>query len=378
MRIGSLFTGYGGLDMAVQQTLGGEVAWYSEIEPAACKVLAAHYPGVPNLGDITAVDWATVPPVDILTGGYPCQPFSHAGQRKGKNDERHLWPYVCAAIDALRPSLVVPENVRGHLTLGFGDVLADLSRVGYDATWGVVRASDAGAPHGRARIFIAAYPDSTGLEGHSGAAGAASTGRHRHPESSPVGPPADADSIGHERAGEARHGWTGPEDDRQSAADADRDGHGRELHARGVGSLEGSEEGDPSERQRARRESDSGSDIAPADAEGGRRGAGQGSAAASGGHEFSGIGDSRGMDWGKYEPAIRRWERLTRPAPDPTIPGANGRPRLSPRFVEWLMGLDDGHITGHGLRPAQELKMLGNGVVPQQAALALQMLGVAA
>lgn len=83
MRIGSLFSGYGGLDMAVMDTLGGSLAWYSEIEPAACTILAAHYPGVPNLGDITTVDWATVPPVDVLTGGYPCQPFSHAGQRKG-------------------------------------------------------------------------------------------------------------------------------------------------------------------------------------------------------------------------------------------------------------------------------------------------------
>jgi len=81
LRIGSLFSGYGGLDIAVQSVLGGEVAWVSDIEPASVQVLAAHHPGVPNLGDITAVDWATVPPIDILTGGYPCQPFSHAGQR---------------------------------------------------------------------------------------------------------------------------------------------------------------------------------------------------------------------------------------------------------------------------------------------------------
>lgn len=158
MRIGSLFSGYGGLDIAVQAEIGGEIAWYSEIEPASCRVLEALHPGIPNLGDITKVDWADIPPIDILTGGYPCQPFSQAGQRKGQNDERHLYPYVSAAIDALRPALVVLENVRGHLTLGFGDVIADLSRMGYDARWGVVRASDAGAPHGRARIFITAHP----------------------------------------------------------------------------------------------------------------------------------------------------------------------------------------------------------------------------
>ena len=85
MKIGSLFSGYGGLDMAID----GELVWYSEIEPAACKVMAANHPGIPNLGDITKIDWDTVPPVDILTGGYPCQPFSMAGLRKGTNDERH-------------------------------------------------------------------------------------------------------------------------------------------------------------------------------------------------------------------------------------------------------------------------------------------------
>jgi DNA (cytosine-5)-methyltransferase 1 len=152
MRVGSLFTGYGGLDMAV----GGDLAWYAEIEPAACKVLAAHYPGVPNLGDITAVDWSQVEPVDVITGGYPCQPFSNAGKRKGADDERHLWPYVRDAIGAIRPRWAVLENVRGHLSLGFADVLADLADLGASARWGVVRAADAGAPHNRARLFIVA------------------------------------------------------------------------------------------------------------------------------------------------------------------------------------------------------------------------------
>lgn len=155
IRVGSLFTGYGGLDMAV----GGELAWYAEIEKAACQVLATHHPNVPNLGDITTIDWSTVEPVDILTGGYPCQPFSHAGLRKGKNDERHLWPYVCNAINTIRPRHAILENVAGHLTLGFADVLADLATIGYDAEWGTLRASDVGAPHQRKRLFIVAYPN---------------------------------------------------------------------------------------------------------------------------------------------------------------------------------------------------------------------------
>jgi len=154
VKVGSFFTGYGGLDIAV----GGELQWYAEIEPAACQVLAAHYPDVPNLGDITKIDWTSVPPVDILTGGYPCQPFSHAGNRKGKDDERHLWPYVRDAIDALRPSYAILENVAGHITLGFADVLADLASIGFDAQWGTFRASDVGAPHQRNRLFIVAYP----------------------------------------------------------------------------------------------------------------------------------------------------------------------------------------------------------------------------
>ena len=81
------------------------------------------------------------------------------------------------------------------------------------------------------------------------------------------------------------------------------------------------------------------------------------------------------VEWGRYGPAISRWEQVSgRPAPEPTIPGATGRPRLSPIFVEWMMGLPAGHVTGFGLRPSACLKILGNGVVPQQASLALRML----
>ena len=275
MRVGSLFTGYGGLDIAV----GGDLAWYAEIEPAACQVLAHHYPDVPNLGDITAINWAEVEPVDIITGGYPCQPFSHAGNRKGKNDERHLWPNVLTAIRAIRPSYAILENVSGHITLGFADVLADLAQIGWDAEWGTFRASDVGAPHRRERIFIVA--------------------------TNPSG-----------------------------------DGHGQQLHARGMASVEGQAKGDTQQRQRTRR-------------------------------QF----DSRGSDfWGKYGPAITCWElTIGRLAPAPTVKRSDKR-RLNPQFVEWMMGLPDGWVTGHGLSAAKELKMLGNGVVPQQAHAAIAQL----
>ena len=308
LRIGSLFSGYGGLDMAVQNFYGGELAWYSEIDKHANTILAAHYPQVPNLGDIKSVNWADVPPVDILTGGYPCQPFSHAGARKGKDDERHLWPYVRDAIAALRPGVAVLENVDGHRSLGFADVLADIAEMGMSARWGVVRAADAGAPHGRKRIFIiVTNADGAGLQGSHDPAGTAPTRSDGHTQSGFDGPAADADDA------------AGTQRDKRQAA-----GRGVQL----------------------------GDDASGRDLLGGDR-----------------------IGWGKYGPAISRWERVSgRSAPEPTIPGANGRPRLSPIFVEWMMGLPAGHVTGHGLRPSACLKILGNGVVPQQAALALRML----
>lgn len=158
MKTGSVCSGYGGLDTAAHAVLGGELAWVADPDPGASAALAHHFPLVPNLGDITAVDWSSAEPVDVLTAGYPCQPFSAAGRRKGAEDARHLWPHVAAAIGALRPGTVVLENVHGHLTLGFDIVLADLAALGYDAEWTVVTASAAGACHRRARLFILAFP----------------------------------------------------------------------------------------------------------------------------------------------------------------------------------------------------------------------------
>ena len=288
MRVGSLFTGYGGLDMAV----GGDLAWYAEIEAAACQVLTQHHPDVPNLGDITEVDWSQVEPVDIITGGYPCQPFSTAGARKGKNDERHLWPYVRNALHALRPKYAILENVSGHLTLGLADVLADLTEIGFNAEWGTYRASDVGAPHRRERVFIIAHTDLKGLQ------------------RTDLG--LDLAKVRSDERGHAAMGGDAPTTNPNYA------------------------DGEP-QNPRVRR--------------------------VAAGH----------VDWGKYEPAVRRWERLTRPAPNPTYQ-QSGRDRLNPEFVEWMMGLPAGHVTGHGLSTAKELKMLGNGVCPQQAAAAISQL----
>jgi len=174
MRLGSLCTGYGGLDIAVQAHYGADLAWVAEVDPWASAVLRRLHPGVPNLGDVTRVSWHRVrstAPVDVLCAGYPCQPFSTAGQRRGSDDERHLWPHVRRAIQVLAPRKVVVENVRGHLSLGFAEVLQDLADLGFDARWGCVRASDAGAPHKRERIFLVAE------DAHHGARGAGAAAR---------------------------------------------------------------------------------------------------------------------------------------------------------------------------------------------------------
>lgn len=154
----------GGLDLGVMQVFDATPVWHVEIDPAPAAILASHYPDVPNLGDVTRVDWAEVPPVDIITAGYPCQPFSQAGHRKGTNDGRHLWPHVRDAIKYLRPRFALFENVSGHVTLGLAEVLEDLAEIGFDAQWACTRASESGAPHHRERIFILAYPSGQRLE----------------------------------------------------------------------------------------------------------------------------------------------------------------------------------------------------------------------
>lgn len=154
----SLCSGVGGLDQAVELVTPTQLVAYADPDPDASRVMAHHYPGVPNLGDITVTEWVRLLGlgINLLTAGYPCQPFSLNGSRKGSNDERHLYPFISEAIRVLRPELVFLENVAGHRSKGFGEVLADLSESGYRVAWTSVRASDVGAPHRRDRVFILA------------------------------------------------------------------------------------------------------------------------------------------------------------------------------------------------------------------------------
>lgn len=376
MRIGSLFSGYGGLDMAVAAHYDATVAWHVEYDKHPAAVLAHHFPDVPNYGDVTAVDWNAVVPVDIVTGGYPCQPFSHAGQRRGTTDERHLWPYVADCLRVLRPRVAVFENVAGHLTLGFDTVLADLAALGFDAVWGVVSASEAGAAHRRQRLFIVAT-DATRERGDGGWG----TGPRRWAESPDSSggsvallPTPAVNDMGAVKTPEQWDDWTDAMRDRHGNGN----GHGKSLAIEAQRLLPTPKASD-----------------GPNGGPGMRNGRGEAdalpgvvtllptpSSALGTGGQTSRSGDRKDerllgglTDFGPYSAAIARWAIVIgRPAPAPTEPGTNGRPRLSPAFVEWLMGLPDGWVTGVDIPRSAQLKALGNGVVPQQALLALQLL----
>lgn len=156
-RIGSLCTGYGGLDLAVEEVLGGRLAWYAETDPHAQTVLAHHWPDVANLGDIRDVDWGPVARVDIVTAGFPCQDISNAGARAGITGKHSsVWDNVVDAVRVLRPGLLYVENVAALLRRGFDIVHRDLAQIGYDTRWTCVRASDVGAAHRRDRMFLLA------------------------------------------------------------------------------------------------------------------------------------------------------------------------------------------------------------------------------
>jgi DNA (cytosine-5)-methyltransferase 1 len=457
VRIGSLFSGYGGLDSAALNVFGGRVAWVSDIDPGACKILDHHWPDVPNLGDITAVDWDSVEPVDVITAGFPCQDVSAAGKRAGlKHGTRSgLWHVTAEAIRHLHPSVVVLENVRGLLTargdeptdellaawadmdrwwrvvlliaskrekaaregnqeyvhrhqrdwlriLGrhrravaaakradariiraIGTVLGTLADIGYDAVWYGLTAASVGAPHGRYRVFLIAYPNRVGHE-RSGRTwgrrdGSANNRGESHPDATRVGrgtegrddrvrtaglvaESADSDSMG-SQGPQPTPGYVVP----HGGATADAVGSG--LAGRARDEIGGTVRG-----------------TAPAGS--GQDAATDTTGATWGGPESDDLGTPTGptaepreragaVEWGQFEPAVRRWDSvLGRPAPAPTETGAKGGQRLSPRFVEWMMGLPAGHVTDPaiGLTRNEQLKALGNGVVPNQAEAAIRYL----
>ena len=166
MRVGSCFSGVGMFDYGLQQA-GYEIAWQIEWDEWCRRVLTKHWPDVPKYSDIREVDANRLEPVDLLIGGYPCQPFSAAGQRQGQADDRHLWPEMFRIIQALRPTWVIGENVAGHISMGLDDVLSDLEGEGYTCQAFVIPACAVNAPHRRDRVWIVAH--TTGTQRQAGA-----------------------------------------------------------------------------------------------------------------------------------------------------------------------------------------------------------------
>ena len=152
----SLFSGIGGLDLAFEWA-GGTVAAMCEIDPFCRKVLRKHWPDVPLFGDVKEMKGADVGTIDVVYGGFPCQPFSVAGDRKGRDDDRFLWPEFSRLVREIGPRWVVAENVPGILTLAADDVCQDLERLGYEVGIWNFEALAVGAPHRRARIFFVAH-----------------------------------------------------------------------------------------------------------------------------------------------------------------------------------------------------------------------------
>jgi len=301
MKIGSLCSGYGGLDMAVEAYFDAETVWMCDNDKYASKVIKERW-GLPNLGNLKEVDWTTVQPIDILTAGYPCQPFSNAGLRKGLNDERHIWPSIKEIISQLRPNIVILENVRGHLTIGFKEVLQDLTEIGYDAQWSIVRASDVGAPHRRERLFVLAQPSNTNSQ-RSIIRGQDQAGNQRESQSQSIGSGeiiADSNGKGLQRDRRQEAGFRS-----QSIANTYWD----------------EQQGDrPTQRLGSRFNTQS-------------------------------------------EMRLQR-------TPNPL----DLNNKLSPKFVEYIMGLPVGWVTDLDISRSQQLKLLGNGVVPQQAYEAIRKL----
>jgi DNA (cytosine-5)-methyltransferase 1 len=159
----SFCSGYGGIERGLDLAgLEHRVIAYVEIEAFAIanlvnKMEAGQLPPAPiytNLKTFPAHLFRDR--VDLITGGYPCQPFSAAGQRKGTDDPRHLWPFIRGHIKTIEPSSVFFENVEGHISLGLSTVISDLEEDGYRATWGIFSAREVGAPHQRKRVYILA------------------------------------------------------------------------------------------------------------------------------------------------------------------------------------------------------------------------------
>ena len=157
LTVTSLFSGIGGIDLGLEQTGYFKTTLFSEIDPYCQKILRQHWPNVTIIPDVKDIDGKKIKS-DVIVGGFPCQPFSVAGKRKGKDDKRHLWPEMFRIIKDAKPSIVIGENVPGiiNVQMALGSCISDLESEGYNVQCFVLPASAVGAPHRRYRVFIIA------------------------------------------------------------------------------------------------------------------------------------------------------------------------------------------------------------------------------
>ena len=166
MKIGSLFSGIGGLEAGLEQAIGpeAETVWQVEQDEYATRILSRHWPDARRYSDVREVGAHNLERIDVLCGGFPCQDISTAGKQAGLDGEKSgLWSEFARLIGELRPRYAVMENVAAIVTRGMGTVLGDLASLGYDAVWDCIPASFIGAPfsgQGRDRMFIVAFTDS--------------------------------------------------------------------------------------------------------------------------------------------------------------------------------------------------------------------------
>ncbi len=454
LRSGELFAGVGGLGLAVDEVFGSDPAWFAEFDAAPSKVLAHHYPNVPNYGDVRAVDFRTIPHTQVRAGGFPCQDVSLAGRRRGMTDGTRsgLWSEFARSIEEDRPDWVVIENVRGllsadassdmepcplcvgddpgHVLRALGAVLGDLADLGFDAEWVGLRASDIGAPHGRFRVFVLAWPGEGTVTDARGGGRVRGTSLGRDGRDEGV----RGEAFDHARDGGASQTDVTlllPTPVAQPSGNSPEE-HLRKKPGREVvtdlaiiaenGLIESGGKllptpdaysGSRGGSQHPEKRRDGGHTVSLADVTehallgtprtaqgvqndlrdpaviGNPRGRLEDqialmptpSVSNSHGNEVNGRGEPLlpGItDWGPYEAAIHRWEQIIgRPAPAPVRhDGKGGKARLNPELTEWMMGWPAGWVTvpAIGLSRAEQLKACGNGVVPQQAAAALRLL----
>jgi DNA (cytosine-5)-methyltransferase 1 len=164
MIYGSLFSGIGGFDLALDW-VGMQCAWQVEIDKYCTKILTKHWPSVPKFRDIKDCGINNLSYVDVICGGWPCQPFSKAGKQEGKDDPRYLWPEMFRIIKELRPTWVIGEQVAGFIKMALDDTLSDLENLNYSTRSFIIPACGVAAPHRRDRVFMVAHAEGKLLHG---------------------------------------------------------------------------------------------------------------------------------------------------------------------------------------------------------------------